>query len=114
LSIGLLVQSALFQAPIQFRFRFIQHRNHLPVNFYFHTKLDIIVFAFEGGCTAPLVGPVAWLVNGVALYGWGDTTSYQNGDVWQNVAMSFEIYDMDPCYGHAANEQYHRKKHFID
>mmetsp|Transcript_33295 Transcript_33295/g.48199 ORF Transcript_33295/g.48199 Transcript_33295/m.48199 type:complete len:433 (+) Transcript_33295:1827-3125(+) len=60
-----------------------------------------------GGCTAPYGGPVAWLVNGVALYGWSDATSYQNGNVWQDVAMSFEIYDMDPCYGHAAKEQYH-------
>jgi|APCry1669189070_1035195.scaffolds.fasta_scaffold246478_1 hypothetical protein len=54
-------------------------------------------------------GPVAWLVNGVALYGWSDTLSFNNQGVWQNLAMSFEVYDLDPCYGHAAGTQYHRE-----
>ena len=61
------------------------------------------------GCSVPMGGPVAWLVNGVALYGWSDTLSYSNQGVWQNLAMSFEQYDMDPCSGHAANGQYHRE-----
>jgi hypothetical protein len=49
------------------------------------------------------------MVNGVALYGWSDTLSYKSQGVWQNLAMSFEVYDMDPCYGHAAGTQYHRE-----
>ena len=48
-------------------------------------------------------------MNGVALYGWSDTLSYNLQGVWQNLAMSFEFYDMDPCFGHAAGTQYHRE-----
>jgi hypothetical protein len=48
-------------------------------------------------------------VNGVPFFTWGDTTSYQSEGVWHNLAMSFELYDVDVCLGHAAQGVYHRK-----
>lgn len=59
----------------------------------------------------PSVGPVGWLVNGVALYGWSDGLSFNSGNVWQNVAMEFEKYELDVCYGMSTSpsNRYHRK-----
>ena len=47
-------------------------------------------------------------LNGVSLYGWSDATSYNSAGVWFNAAGSFEVYDFDVCFGHAANGNYHR------
>ncbi|MEO2108322.1 MAG: YHYH protein [Actinomycetota bacterium] len=53
------------------------------------------------------LGKLGLWVNGVSIYGWGDGMSYENGGVWQNLAPSFEVYDLDVCDGHAANGDYH-------
>ena len=60
----------------------------------------------------PQTGPVAWLVNGVALYGVSDGASFLNANVWQSVAAEFAKYDVDVCNGQATNPgaQYHRKE----
>jgi hypothetical protein len=47
------------------------------------------------------------MVNGVQFFGWSDGTSYSSQGVWQSTALAFEIHDLDPCYGHAANGNYH-------
>ena len=47
------------------------------------------------------------LVNGVALFGWSDTNSYNNAGIWHQTAISFEYYDFDICNGHAAMGLYH-------
>ena len=59
----------------------------------------------------PSVGIVAWLVNGVPLYGWSDGLSFNSGNIWQNVAFKFQIYDFDICLGMATSpgNRYHRK-----
>ena len=46
-------------------------------------------------------------INGVSVYNWGDGQSYNSERVWTNMAPSFEIYDLDICHGHAANNDYH-------
>lgn len=62
---------------------------------------------FVGGCyTGTSLG---YFVNGVPFWSWSDIRSYNNAGVWHNVAMKFEKYDMDICWGHAANGAYHRK-----
>lgn len=52
---------------------------------------------------------IGYNVNGVALWGWTDGTSYLSEGVWNNLAMKFEVYDLDICRGHAAADVYHRK-----
>lgn len=52
---------------------------------------------------------IGYNVNGVALWGWTDANSYNSAGVWHNLAMKFEKYDLDICWGHAANGVYHRK-----
>ena len=55
-------------------------------------------------------GPVAWMVNGIALYGLSDGQSYNGANVWQNLAAEFEKYDFDACNGEATSTTpYHRK-----
>ena len=53
------------------------------------------------------MGTQGWFVNGVAFFGWSDGLSYNNQNVFHNVALNFELYDFDICYGHAANGLYH-------
>lgn len=51
-------------------------------------------------------GSSGFLLNGVSLYGWGDTFSYGT-ETWYNLAGVQEAYDLDLCMGHAAGTQYH-------
>lgn len=62
----------------------------------------------SGGCyTSTSLG---YFVNGVPIYSWGDTMSYNSAGVWHNLALEFEKYDVDICFGHAgATYDYHRK-----
>ncbi|HMA36362.1 MAG TPA: S-layer homology domain-containing protein, partial [Chloroflexia bacterium] len=53
------------------------------------------------------LGTTGLWVDGTAVFNWSDGQSYQNGQVWWNTAMSFEVYDMDICPGHAAMGNYH-------
>lgn len=64
----------------------------------------------SNGCYSRL-GAVGRDINGAAVYDWSDGNTYNNEGIWRNVAPSFEVYDMDPCGGHAANGEYHH--HFI-
>jgi len=55
-------------------------------------------------------GPIAWFVNGIALYGISDGHSYNEAGVWQNIAMEFNKYDFDVCNGEATTlSAYHRE-----
>lgn len=47
-----------------------------------------------------------WL-NGVSMYNWWDSFSYQDEGVWNNIANVAEQYDVDVCHGHAAGIDYH-------
>ena len=62
---------------------------------------------FLGGCY--LLQHQGVLVNGVAFWNWGDGQTYKNSGTWYDLAMKFEIYDMDICVGHANMGTYHRK-----
>ena len=53
------------------------------------------------------LGAIGLWVDGTAVYNWSDAQSYNNGHVWWNAAMAFEVYDMDICPGHAAMGDYH-------
>ena len=53
------------------------------------------------------LGPVGIFLNGVILFNWSDAQSYENADVWHNIAFTFEQYDFDICDGHAAGGIYH-------
>ena len=56
-----------------------------------------------------MTGPVAWMVNGIALNGWSDGLSFSGSNVWQDVALEFVKDDLDVCYGEAtATAPYHR------
>src|SRR5436190_12873822 len=44
--------------------------------------------------TSTTLGATGLWVDGSAVYNWSDGMSYNNGNVWQNAAMSFEQYDM--------------------
>ena len=46
-------------------------------------------------------------INGVSVYGYSDGMSYNFEGVWTNLAPAFEVYDIDVCHGHAANNDYH-------
>jgi hypothetical protein len=48
-------------------------------------------------------------VNGIPIWNWADTTSYNSQGIWHNSAIGFEWYDIDVCLGHAATGEYHRK-----
>ena len=57
-------------------------------------------------------GAVGYFVNGAAIFGFSDTQSYSNQNIWHNIAQEFEVYDMDVCNGHASpNFQYHHHAH---
>lgn len=59
----------------------------------------------SGGCY--IGGTVGYLVSGAAIWSWSDARTYNSEDVWHNLALEFERYDMDFCYGHAAMGVYH-------
>ena len=63
--------------------------------------------AADGACEAG-IGSIGFLVNGASIFGWGDTQSYNGEGVFQNLAIAFEIFDLDICYGHSANGEYHQ------
>lgn len=48
-------------------------------------------------------------VSGALGFSWTDTTSYNSQGVWNNLAIAFEVYDLDICFGHSALGNYHRK-----
>ncbi|MEM8942716.1 MAG: YHYH protein [Pseudomonadota bacterium] len=52
------------------------------------------------------LGTVGLMVNGTAIFNWGDGMSFGN-NVWYNLAPIAEQYDVDICGGHAANGEYH-------
>ena len=49
---------------------------------------------------------VGLMVNGTAIFNWGDGMSYGSNQ-WYNLAPVAEQYDVDICGGHAANGTYH-------
>ncbi len=61
----------------------------------------------SGGCYIP--NYLGYYVNGIPFWSWTDTSSYNSGGIWNNLAPKFEQYDMDVCSGHAASGVYHRK-----
>jgi hypothetical protein len=59
----------------------------------------------EEECNTAL-NTVGLMVNGTAIFGWGDGHSYGQG-VWYYLAPISEQYDVDICGGHAAMGDYH-------
>lgn len=55
----------------------------------------------------PGLGTIGLWINGVSVYGYSDGMSYNSEGVWTNLAPVFEVYDIDVCHGHAANNDYH-------
>ena len=53
------------------------------------------------------LGVIGYWVNGTSVYNWGDGQSYNNNNVWFNLAPVAEQYDVDICGGHAAQGDYH-------
>ena len=53
------------------------------------------------------LGALGLFVNGVSVYNWSDGASYNSEGVWMNVAAKYEVNDLGPCAGHAANGDYH-------
>ena len=53
------------------------------------------------------VNTIGLFVNGAAIFGWGDTFSFNNEGVFFNLAAKNEIFDLDICQGHAAQGEYH-------
>lgn len=47
------------------------------------------------------LGSIGMYRNGVPIYNWNDGHSYNNADVWHQLASAFEKYDADLCDGHA-------------
>jgi len=54
-----------------------------------------------------VLGTVGYFVNGVPIFGPWDGVSYDDNDVWKQIAVNFEYYDVDICFGHAAQTIYH-------
>lgn len=44
------------------------------------------------------------MLNGTAIFNYDDGQSYNNENVWNNLAPEFEIYDVDICLGHAQQQ----------
>ncbi len=61
----------------------------------------------EGELCETGINDLGTWVNGVAIFNWSDTASYNGDGVWQNEAFHFEFYDLDVCPGHSANGNYH-------
>lgn len=53
---------------------------------------------------------IGLMVNGVAIFNWGDGMSYGTNQ-WYNLAPEAEQYDVDICAGHAANGLYHHHQY---
>lgn len=53
---------------------------------------------------------VGLMVNGVAIFNWGDGMSYATNQ-WYNLAPVAEQYDVDICGGHAASGTYHHHQY---
>ena len=70
-------------------------------------RLRLFLLLFLDGCYAGL--ELGYFVNGIPIWNWADTTSYNSQGVWYNTAIGFEWYDIDVCLGHAAGGEYHRK-----
>ena len=49
-------------------------------------------------------------VNGAQLWSYTDMNTYNSGNVWHNLAVKFEWWDLDICLGHAANGNYHHHR----
>ena len=48
------------------------------------------------------------MLNGTAIFNWDDGSSYNNQNIWNNLAPKFEIHDVDLCLGHAQQQgNYH-------
>lgn len=48
------------------------------------------------------------MLNGTSVFNWDDGSSYNNQNVWNNLAPKFEVYDVDMCLGHAQQQgNYH-------
>lgn len=52
------------------------------------------------------LGTIGLMVNGAAIFNWGDGMSYGTNE-WYNLAPIAEQYDVGICGGHAANGEYH-------
>ena len=52
------------------------------------------------------LGTIGLMVNGTAIFNWGDGMSYGTNQ-WYNLAPIAEQYDVGICGGHAANGEYH-------
>lgn len=52
-------------------------------------------------------GPVGIWLNGVFIYNWTDTFSYNREGVWNHYAVAFRSKGMDVCLGHAGRGPYH-------
>lgn len=52
------------------------------------------------------LGTIGLMVNGAAIFNWGDGMSYGTNE-WYNLAPFAEQYDVGICGGHAANGEYH-------
>ncbi len=61
----------------------------------------------EGELCETGINDLGTWVNGVAIFNWSDTASYNGDGVWQNEAFHFEFFDLDICPGHSANGNYH-------
>ncbi len=58
-------------------------------------------------CYLPM-GMQGMFVHGVQFYGWADGLDYKGDGYWHNIALAFEYYDFDICYGHGTNlGEYH-------
>ena len=58
-------------------------------------------------CYLPM-GMQGMFVHGVQFYGWADGQDYKGDGYWHNIALEFEYYDFDICYGHGTNlGEYH-------
>ena len=60
----------------------------------------------SNNCSTSL-GVLGYYVNGVSMYNWDDGQSYNDENTWNQLAPKFEVYDIDICDGHAANDDYH-------
>lgn len=66
--------------------------------------------ADEGEVCETGLSTVGLMVNGVAIFNWGDGMSY-GANQWYNLAPVAEQYDVDICGGHAANGKYHHHQY---
>lgn len=53
-------------------------------------------------CYLPM-GMQGMFVNGVQFFGWADGIDYLSKGYFHNIALVFEYYDFDICYGHATD-----------